>query len=395
MKPKILILGAGYGGILTVQNLLKRLKKDEADITLVNKNDYHYLTTELHQPAAGTFPYQKTRIYLNEILDLNKFNFIKDEVVKIDTKNQKVELKNNTLKYDYLVVGLGSEPESFGVPGIEEYTFSKWNIDAVLKLNEHINNQFKKFKETNKSEDLTFVVSGGGFTGIEFISELAYSVPTLCKLYEVDRSNVKLHLVDPNPAILPGFDPDLVDSAQKFLKSKGVELHNNTGVTECKENGVILSDGQTIESKTVVWAAGVRGNSVLDKSGFETGRGRITVDKHLKAPGYDNVFIVGDCAVFINKETNRPYPPTAQIAMQMGKTIAENIVLTIHNSNDLKEFNPSIKGTVASLGRKYAVGLVFGKKIKGFTAVTMKKVIDMRYLFIIGGFKLAFKKGRF
>ncbi|MGF7535133.1 NAD(P)/FAD-dependent oxidoreductase [Bacillus mexicanus] len=395
MKPKILILGAGYGGILTVQNLLKKLRKDEAEITLVNKNDYHYLTTELHQPAAGTFPYQKTRIFLKEILDLNKFNFVQDEVVKIDTENQKVQLKNSTLDYDYLVVGLGAEPESFGVPGIEEHTFSKWNIDEVLRLNEHINNQFKIYKESNKPEDLTFVVSGGGFTGIEFISELAYSIPTLCKLYDVDHSNVKLHLIDPNPTVLPGFDPVLVDSAQNYLSSKGVELHNNTGVTECKENGVVLSNGQTIESRTVIWAAGVRGNSVLDNSGFETGRGRITVDKHLKAPGYENVFIIGDCAVFINEDTNRPYPPTAQIAMQMGKTLAENIVSYIRKSNEEKEFKPSIKGTVASLGRKYAVGLVFGKKIKGFTAVTMKKVIDMRYLFIVGGIKMVFKKGRF
>lgn len=393
--PKIVILGAGYGGILTAQNLQKKLKKDEAEIILVNKNDYHYLTTELHQPAAGTIPFEKTQIYLNELLDLKRIKFVQDEVVRINTNKQEVELINSQIQYDYLVVALGAEPETFGIKGLQEYAFGKWNINSVIELNLHIENKFKSFSETSKPEELTFVVGGGGFTGVEFISELAYSVPQLCEKYNINRKNVRLVLVESHPTILPGFDPKLVDLATTYLIDKGVEFHTGVAVSECDKNSVTLKDGTVIRTNTIVWAAGVRGNSVIEKSGIECGRGRVKVDSYLKAPNLDNVYVIGDCSVFINEGENRPYPPTAQISMQMGKTLAQNLVATIRKQGPGKKFKPSIKGTVASLGRNYAVGVVYGKKLSGFSAVTMKKIIDMRYLFIVGGIKLLVKKARF
>jgi NADH:ubiquinone reductase (H+-translocating) len=182
-------------------------------------------------------------------------------------------------------------------------------------------------------------------------------------------------LADPGPTILPGFEPELIELATKHLKNNGIELFTGVGVSECNENGVILKDGTVINAGTVVWAAGVRGNSVIDHSGFEAMRGRVKVDSYLKAPGFDNIFIIGDCALFFNEETERPYPPTAQIAMQMGAYLGKILVSILHKNNEIKPFKPSIKGTVASLGKKYAVGVVFGVKIKGWTAVMMKKLL--------------------
>lgn len=393
--PKIVILGAGYGGILTAQNLQKQLKKGEAEIILVNKNDYHYLTTELHQPAAGTFPFEKTQIFLDQLLNFEKVRFVQDEVIKVHTSEKRVELKNSSVNYDYLVVGLGAEPETFGISGLKEFAFGKWNINAVLELNLHIENKFKRFSESAKAEDLTFVVGGGGFTGVEFISELAYSVPQMCKKYNVDPSNVRLVLVEHHTTILPGFAPELIELATNYLEKKGIEFRLGVGISDCTKDSVTLADGTIINTGTVVWAAGVRGNSVIEKSGFESIRGRVKVDEYLRAPGFQDVFVIGDCSVFIDKDTDRPYPPTAQISMQMGARLALNLVSTIRKSGKEKPFKPSIKGTVASIGRKYAVGVVFGKKLQGTPAVIMKKVIDMRYLFTIGGLKLVFKKGRF
>ena len=145
-----------------------------------------------------------------------------------------------------------------------------------------------------------------------------------------------------------------------------------------------------------VWAAGVRGNSVIDKSGFEALRGRVKVSPDLRAPGYDNVFVIGDAALIINKDTNRPYPPTAQIAMQQGIVCAHNLLALIRGEKEeLKAFEPDIKGTVCSLGEDDAIGVVYGKKIKGTIASIMKKVIDNRALFMIGGLSLVLKKGKF
>ena len=124
-------------------------------------------------------------------------------------------------------------------------------------------------------------------------------------------------------------------------------------------------------------------------------RGRVKVQPDLRAPGHDNIFIIGDCALVINEEINRPYPPTAQIAMQEGITCAKNLTALIRNKTELETFVPDIKGTVCSLGEHNAIGMVFGKKLVGMKASFMKKMIDNRALFMIGGPSLVIKKGKF
>lgn len=396
-KSKVVILGAGYGGMLTALTLQKKMNKNEVDITLVNKNDYHYFTTELHQPAAGTFPEEKTRVLIRELINTNKINFIKDEAIEIKTEEKKVVLVNSTLEYDYLVVGLGGESETFGIPGLKEYAFGKWTFDGAIQLRNHIENQFANYNnQSDNRESLSIVVGGAGFTGIEFVSEIAERVPTLCKKYNIAREKVKISCVEAAPTVLPGFDEDLVKYATEKLKRKGIEFFIGTPIKECNENGVILANGEEIKASTVVWAAGVRGSSIIEKSGFENVRGRVGVNEFLQAPGFENVFIIGDSSYFMNEETGRPYPPTAQIAMQMGEILGRNLTSIINGKKEgLIPFKPQIKGTVASLGRKDAIGVVGKQKVYGFVAASLKKVIDLRYLFIIGGIKLVLKKGRF
>lgn len=138
--------------------------------------------------------------------------------------------------------------------------------------------------------------------------------------------------------------------------------------------------------------AGVRGNSIIEKSGFEAMRGRVKVQPDLRVPGFDDVFIIGDSSLVINEEINRPYPPTAQIAMQQGEVVARNVAALIRNKTDLETFTFDNKGTVCSLGHDDAIGVVFGKKVTGTKASLMKKVVDNRSLFMIGGAGLVLKK---
>lgn len=168
-----------------------------------------------------------------------------------------------------------------------------------------------------------------------------------------------------------------------------------TAIKECIEEGIIVAKGEeleTIKAGTVVWAAGVRGNSVVEEAGFENMRGRVKVDPQLRAPGHDDVFIIGDCSLIINEEINRPYPPTAQIAMQQGETCAKNLASAIRGRGEMASFTPDIKGSVASLGEDDAVGVVFGKKLVGTKASFMKKMIDNRALYMVGGPSLVLKK---
>lgn len=395
-KPHIVILGAGYGGMITATRLQKKMGDNEAKITLVNKHDYHYQTTWLHEPAAGTMQPERTRMPIDSVVDFRKVNFVQDEVVEIKTEEKKVLLKDGELEFDYLVVGLGAEAETFGVPGVKEHAYSKWTVNGARQIKDHIDNCFAKYNNQVEKEEglLTFVVAGAGFTGIEFIGELSERVPELCKQYDIARDKVKLYVVEAAPTALPGFDPELVEYAMNLLESRGVEFKINTPIKEVTASGVVVGEGEEIKASTVVWATGVRGSSIIERSGFDNMRGRIKVEPDLRAPGHDDIFIIGDCALIINEEINRPYPPTAQIAMQMADVCASNLQSLVNGSGQLKTFKPDIKGTVASLGGKEAIGAVGSRKLYGATANFMKKMIDNRYLFTLGGVGLTLKKGK-
>lgn len=391
--PRIVILGAGYGGIMAAIRLQKELNYNEADVTLVNKHDYHYITTQLHMPAAGTEDPKNSRVNILKLIDEFKIDFIKSTVQQIRPSDKKVILDEGTLSYDYLVIGLGGEPETFGIPGMKEYAMSIRSINSVNLIREHIQYQFAKFKKDPHRKDyLTFIVGGAGFTGIEFVGELADRIPELCKNFDVDPSWVQIYNIEAAPTALPGFDADLVDYAVKVLEDKGVQFKIGMAIKECTPDGVVLANDEEIKASTVIWTGGIRGNHLIEDAGFETSRGRVKVDPYLRVPDHEDVMIIGDGSL-IFKPDGKPYPPTAQIAMQQGVTCAQNLVATIRGS-ELKEFVPTIKGTVASLGKGEAIGIVGKMKLTGFKAAFMKKLIDIRYLYSIGGIPLVLRKGR-
>ncbi|XJZ26797.1 NAD(P)/FAD-dependent oxidoreductase [Bacillota bacterium Lsc_1132] len=400
-KPKVVILGAGYGGLMTTVRLQKLVGVNEADIVLVNKNDYHYETTWLHEASAGTLHHDRVRYDIRDVIDRNKVEFVQDTAIEINREEKKVILEKSEISYDYLVVALGGESETFGIKGLKEYAFGITNVNSSRQLREHIEYQFATYnmEEEKKDERLTIVVGGAGFTGIEFLGELTNRVPELCHEYDVDFHKVKIICVEAAPTVLPGFDPELVQYAVSQLERKGVEFMIGTAIKECTPDGILVAkadeEPRKIKAGTVVWAAGVRGNSIIEKSGFEAMRGRVKVQPDLRAPGHDDVFIIGDSSLFINEEINRPYPPTAQIAMQQGELCARNLAALIRDKKELEAFKPDIKGTVCSLGEDDAIGVVYGKKLTGTKASFMKKVIDNRSLFMIGGVSLVMKKGKF
>ncbi len=400
-KPKIVILGAGYGGLMTTVRLQKQIGVNEADLVLVNKNDYHYETTWLHEASAGTLHHDKVRYDIRDVIDRSKVDFVQDTVVEIKKDEKKVILENQEVEYDYLVIALGGEPETFGIKGLKEYAFGIVNVNSSRQLREHIEYQFATYNMEAEKDDtrLTIIVGGAGFTGIEFLGELTNRIPKLCREYDIDPHKVKILCVEAAPTVLPGFDPELVKYAMSQLERKGVEFLIGTAIKECTPEGIFVAKGDAepyeIKAGTVVWAAGVRGNAIIEKSGFEAMRGRVKVTPELRVPGHEDVFVIGDSSLVINEEINRPFPPTAQISMQQGENVARNIARLVRNKQDLESFEFDNKGTVCSLGEDDAIGVVFGKKLTGAPASFMKKVIDNRSLFMIGGVGLLLKKGKF
>ncbi|WP_186576413.1 NAD(P)/FAD-dependent oxidoreductase [Aquibacillus kalidii] len=399
-KPKILILGAGYGGLTTTVKLQKKLGVNDAHITLVNKHDYHYEATWLHENAAGTLHHDRSRVKIKDLLNSSKVNFVQDTVVAIKPDEKKVELENDVLDYDYLVVALGFEAATFGIPGLIENAFTIGSINQARLIKQHIEYNFAMYNNEPepKQERLNIVVGGGGFTGIEFLGEIANRIPQLCEEYDIDRSKVRIINVEGAPSILPGFDPQLIEYAMNSLESRGVEFKLGALLKECKPDGIVIEkDGELEEIPTVttIWAAGVRANSLVEKSGLEHNRGKVEVKPDLRAPSHEDVFVVGDCALIWNKDNDRPYPPTAQIAMQEASVCAHNLAALV-KGGELDNFEFNNMGTVASLGHGDAIGVILGdKKLFGWSASVMKKIIDNRSLFKIGGIGLVLKKGKF
>ncbi len=400
-KPRVVVLGAGYAGLMTVTRLQKQLGTNDAEIVLVNKNDYHYETTWLHEASAGTLHHDRVRYDIKGVVNTSKVNFLQASVEDIKVAEKKVVTDQGDVEYDYLVIGLGAEAETFGIQGLHEHAFTISNVNGARQIRDHIDLQFATYKAEGEINDerLTIVVGGAGFTGIEFLGELGNRVPELCKEYDIDQKKVRIVCVEAAPMILPGFDPELVKYARAALEKKGVEFSIGTPLKEAREGSVLIAKSEDeieeLKAGTIVWAAGVRGSTLIEKSGIENMRARVKVNLDLRAPGHDDIFVLGDCSLMINEETERPYPPTAQIAMQQGETCARNIAALVHGKDQLENFKPDIKGTVCSLGEDDAIGVVYGKKLTGVKASFMKKVIDNRSLFMVGGPSLVFKKGKF
>ncbi|MFD0956471.1 NAD(P)/FAD-dependent oxidoreductase [Virgibacillus alimentarius] len=397
-KPKIVVLGAGYAGLMTTKKLTQNLLPEEAEIVLVNKHNYHYETTWLHEVAAGTINPNQARYMLSDVVNPNRVRLIYDTVVEVKKDDQTVVLENSDITYDYLVIALGFETNTFGIKGMAENAFSIVDIDSSRLIRDHIEYQFAKYNnEEEKDEDsLTILVGGAGFTGIEFVGELAEKVPELCKKYDIDRSKVRIINVEAMPSILPMFDKDLVEYAKKSLEDRGVEFRLGAKIQECKEDCFVVGeDNEEIKAGTIVWTGGVTGSSVLSKSGFEITKGKVTVNGDLRAPGEENIFVLGDCAWVMNEKEGRPFPPTAQAAMQHASVCANNIKALMHNQ-PFENFVFDDKGTVASLGVTDGIGTVFsGTKLRGKPAATMKKVVDNRSLLLMGGTRTLLKKGKY
>lgn len=398
-RKKVLVLGAGYAGLQTITKLQKQISADEAEITLINKNDYHYEATWLHEASAGTLSYEDLLYPVESVVDKNKVNFVKAEVTKIDRNAKKVETDAGIFDFDILVVALGFESETFGIKGMKDHAFQIENILTARKLSRHIEDKFANYASSKQKDDkdLAIIVGGAGFTGVEFLGELTDRIPELCNKYGVEQSKVKITCVEAAPKMLPMFSDELVNYAVSYLEGKGVEFKIGTPIVAANEKGFVVKVNdkeEQLEANTVVWAAGVRGSKLMEESFEGVKRGRIVTKQDLTIEGYDDIFVIGDCSAFIPAGEERPLPTTAQIAMQQGEHTAKNIK-NVLGGQPTQEFDYVDRGTVCSLGAHDGVGVVYGKDIQGKKAAFMKKVIDTRAVFKLGGIGLAFKKGKF
>lgn len=394
----IVILGAGYGGLTTLKGLKKVIKNGEAKVTIVNKNSYHYDTVNLHEVSAGNISRDEICIEIKDIVE-SEVSFVQDEVVKIDTSEKVVYTKEQELKYDILIVGLGFETQTFGIEGMLENALPITDIKAAEKISERIESNFKKYAESTEKDvkDISIVVGGTGLAGIEFLAELIDRRKELCKKYGIDEKLVKIYGLDAAPVLLPMFDKEYSAYARKFLEDQGIEIILGAGIKGATEDRFIVEiDGERKEllASTLVWTAGVKGSRIMDATFPELSKnGRLVTTQQLTVPGLEEIYIVGDCAAFIEEGQERPYPTTAQIACQMGAYVASHITnrLAGNTNENFKYIN---RGVVCSLGSKDAIAHAMGLKYKGFFAAKTKKLIEAKAINECTNLKTAIRSQR-
>ena len=417
---KIVILGGGYAGIEAAKKLNKHFKKDKAvEITLIDKNTYHTLMTELHEVAGSRVVPDSVMISYQRIFAGTKISLVSDLITGIDYENKKLISKKSSYSYDYLILGTGGAPEFFDLPGIQENSFSLWSLEDAVKIREHVEERFRlAAKEPDpeiRKQMLTFVVAGAGFTGIELIGEFAERKDTLCNRYHIDKSDTRFIVVEALDSILPIIEENLRKKALKYLDKKGVEVLLGKRILSAEEGKIILDDNSEIKADTFIWTCGIHGSeftsqiditkgkeafgkcSIASASGIHgmsgsrfhvdevrvvAKRGRILVNEYMQTADHSDIYAVGDNMWFV--EEGNALPQIVETALQTGETAAKNIIAEIEKG-EKHPFKSNYHGFMVSIGSRYAVSNAGGLKLSGFFAMAMKHLVNFHYLFGLAG----------
>lgn len=394
---EIVILGAGYGGLKALHKL--QSSKGDFHITLIDKNDYHGEMISMEEVATGALPKEKITFPINDVVDPKKTKFIKAEVSKIDSANKQILfLNHDPINYDYLIVALGFHSETFGIKGADTNALQMDNIENALKIKHHILGEMKAYATDHDSKHLKIVVCGAGFTGVELLGSLNDMRGEYAKIAGVSDDRIELYCIDHSATFLPMFSRSLADYGMKWLKKWGIKFYTQCGINAVQPGQVDYEDENSnegsIEAGTIIWTTGVSGSEVIGNSGYQERRGRVHVNQDMSAPNQPDVFIVGDVAAFFPDGEKRPYPTTAQIALQMGTCAAKNILHLIKNE-PTEKFVYKNRGTVASIGIAKSFGVGLGIPVRGYIGSVTKKMIDNLSLYETGGVKELMAKGKF
>ncbi|MFZ2877675.1 MAG: NAD(P)/FAD-dependent oxidoreductase [Enterococcus aquimarinus] len=387
----IVVVGAGYSGVSATKFLAKKLKRDnDVQITLIDRHSYHTMMTELHEVAGGRVEPEAIQYDLQRLFARQKnVQLVTDTVTGIDKENKIVTTKLGSYAFDYLILGMGGEPNDFGTPGVKEHGFTLWSFEDSVRIREHILKTVAKAAiepdATVRRAMLTFVVCGSGFTGIEMIGELVDWKARLAKEYKLDPSEFSLKVVEAMPTILNMLGRNDAAKAERYLKEQNVELVLNAPIIEVAADHIKLKDGSMVPTHTLIWTAGVKGTTDAADFGLEAARGnRLVANEYMEAKGYEenNIYIIGDL-VFYEEFPNTPTPQIVQAAEQTGHTAAANIVADIKGGEKHK-FKGNYQGFMVSIGAKWGVANLFNKiHLSGFLAIVMKHIVNLKYFFDI------------
>jgi NADH dehydrogenase len=383
-QPHVVIIGAGFGGLTTAQ----ALERAPVRLTIIDRTNHHLFQPLLYQVAMAGLSPADIAAPVRAILRKQKnASVLLAEATGVDFASQTVKLRDGELRYDYLVLATGGRTSYFGRDEWERFAPGLKDIDDAVEIRRRVLLAFeaaeKEPDEARRRALLTFIVVGGGPTGVELagaIAELARFV--LARDFRaIHPEQAEIRLLEGGPRILPSFPTDLSESAERQLTKLGVRVRKNAKVTDIDETGVYLGP-EKIAAATVIWSAGVRATALAQNLGLPLDRaGRILIERELTVPGYQNVFAIGDMTCL--EQDGKPLPGVSPVAMQMGRAVARNIRHALRGES-YERFRYFDKGSMATIGRNAAIAELGKLHLSGFPAWLAWLVV---HLFFLIGFR--------
>ncbi len=387
--PKVVVVGAGFGGLEVARHLAGR----PVDLTLVDRNNFHTFQPLLYQVAtAGLNAADVANVVRGLFHGQPNVRFRQATVTGVDWANRRVEVEGQpSLPFDHLVLAGGATVHHFGTPGAAEHGFALYTLADAVRLRNHIVERFEVAAaagsggagSTADPGELTFVVVGGGPTGVETAGALAelFAMVFRKDYPELDVSRARVVLVELQDHLLHPFHPRSRQHALDTLTSRGIEVRLDTSVTEVRPDAVVLGDGEVLPCRTLIWAAGVQANPLAQRLGLELGRGgRIVVAPDLSIPGHPGAWAIGDLAAA--QDRGELLPQLAPVAMQSGRHVARQIV-RLGEGKPTEPFHYFDKGTMATIGRRAAVAeLPGGIRLRG--GLAWLAWLGLHLVFLVG-----------
>ena len=319
-----MILGGGYAGVIaakklekTIKSLRKKEKIGEIELTLIDRNPFHTMLTELHEVAAARVEEESIKLSYKKIFSGRKVHVVMDTIEDIDFQQKTLKGTCETYNYDILIIAAGSKPTFFGVKGADENAYKLWSYDDAVVLKERILHCFREAsRETDKAKRaklLSFFTVGAGFTGTEMAGELAEWVPFLCRQFEIEPSEVTLYMADLLDRVVPTMPPKYCARCHKRLTKMGVQIMLKHNVVEIGKDFIDLKDGDTVkrvDTATIIWAAGTNGAEIAEQAGKTlpgTKRGRLEADDYLRSKADEAVYIIGDALHYVPEGETAPF----------------------------------------------------------------------------------------